>query len=69
MSSERVSCNGGIELKKDLVFVLGGEMEFSDTYKHSGHCVFSPDARFLAVTVDYRLVIRDVVSLKVRDAS
>lgn len=40
-------------------------MEFSDTYKHSGHCVFSPDARFLAVAVDYRLVIRDVVSLKV----
>ena len=41
-------------------------MEFSDTYKHSGHCVFSPDARFLAVAVDYRLVIRDVASLKVR---
>jgi hypothetical protein len=41
-------------------------MEFSDTYKHSGHCVFSPDARFLAVAVDYRLVIRDAVSLKVR---
>ena len=40
-------------------------MEFSDTYKHSGPCVFSPDARFLAVAVDYRLVIRDVVSLKV----
>ncbi|KAG0604314.1 hypothetical protein M758_10G161700 [Ceratodon purpureus] len=40
-------------------------MEFSDTYKHSGHCVFSPDARFLAVAVDYRLVIRDAVSLKV----
>lgn len=43
-----------------------GDMEFSDTYKHSGHCVFSPDARFLAVAVEYRLVIRDVVSLKVR---
>ncbi|XP_024393514.1 uncharacterized protein [Physcomitrium patens] len=40
-------------------------MEFSDTYKHSGPCCFSPDARFLAVAVDYRLVIRDVVSLKV----
>jgi hypothetical protein len=41
-------------------------MEFSDTYKHSGHCIFSPDARFLAVAVDYRLVIRDITSLKVR---
>ncbi|CAM6111970.1 unnamed protein product [Calypogeia fissa] len=40
-------------------------MEFSDTYKHSGPCFFSPDARFLAVAVDYRLVIRDVISLKV----
>lgn len=40
-------------------------MEFSDTYKHTGPCSFSPDARFLAVAVDYRLVIRDVVSLKV----
>lgn len=40
-------------------------MEFSDTYKHSGPCAFSPDARYLAVAVDYRLVIRDVVSLKV----
>ena len=40
-------------------------MEFSDTYKHSGPCAFSPDSRFLAVAVDYRLVVRDVVSLKV----
>ncbi len=40
-------------------------MEFSDTYKHSGPCTFSPDSRFLAVAVDSRLVIRDVVSLKV----
>jgi hypothetical protein len=52
-----------------LVLELGAfrirDMEFSDTYKHSGPCVFSPDARFLAVAVDYRLVIRDVVSLKV----
>lgn len=40
-------------------------MEFSDTYKHTGPCAFSPDARLLAVAVDYRLVIRDVESLKV----
>ncbi|BBN06852.1 WD repeat-containing protein WRAP73 [Marchantia polymorpha subsp. ruderalis] len=40
-------------------------MEFSDTYKHSGPCYFSPDSRFIAVAVDYRLVIRDVTSLKV----
>eukprot|EP00249_Psilotum_nudum_P019417 c27244_g1_i2 orf=626-1765(+) len=40
-------------------------MEFSDTYKHTGPCSFSPDARLLAVAVDYRIAIRDVVSLKV----
>jgi hypothetical protein len=46
-------------------------MAFSDayfsteTYKQRGPVCFSPDARFLAVAVDYRLVVRDVVSLKV----
>ncbi|ONK73503.1 uncharacterized protein A4U43_C04F32290 [Asparagus officinalis] len=40
-------------------------MEFTDAYKQTGPCCFSPDSRFLAVAVDYRLVIRDVVSLKV----
>ena len=40
-------------------------MEFTEAYKQTGPCCFSPDARFLAVAVDYRLVIRDVVSLKV----
>ncbi|EFJ17238.1 hypothetical protein SELMODRAFT_115139 [Selaginella moellendorffii] len=40
-------------------------MEFSDTYKYSGPCAFSPNARFLAVAVEARLVIRDAVSLKV----
>lgn len=40
-------------------------MEFSDTYKHTGPCCFSPDSRYLAIAVDYRLVIRDVVTLKV----
>ncbi|KAL8141458.1 hypothetical protein V2J09_014490 [Rumex salicifolius] len=40
-------------------------MEFTDPYKHTGPCCFSPNSRFLAVAVDYRLVIRDVLSLKV----
>ncbi|XP_047323921.1 WD repeat-containing protein WRAP73 [Impatiens glandulifera] len=40
-------------------------MEFTETYKQTGPCCFSPNARFLAVAVDYRLVIRDVLSLKV----
>lgn len=40
-------------------------MEFTDTYKHTGPCCFSPNARFLAVAVDYRLVIRDTLSFKV----
>ncbi|XP_057482621.1 uncharacterized protein LOC130769343 [Actinidia eriantha] len=40
-------------------------MEFTEAYKQSGPCCFSPNARFLAVSVDYRLVIRDVLSLKV----
>lgn len=41
-------------------------MEYTETYKHMGPCSFSPNARFLAVAVDYRLVIRDVLTLKVR---
>ncbi|KAK1274391.1 hypothetical protein QJS04_geneDACA012497 [Acorus gramineus] len=40
-------------------------MEFTDPYKHTGPCSFSPNSRYLAVAVDYRLVIRDVASLKV----
>lgn len=40
-------------------------MEFTDPYKQSGPCCFSPNSQFLAVAVDYRLVIRDVLSLKV----
>lgn len=40
-------------------------MEFTEAYKQTGPCVFSPDARFLAVAADYRLVIRDVLTLKV----
>ncbi|KAH7687595.1 Six-bladed beta-propeller TolB-like protein [Dioscorea alata] len=40
-------------------------MEFTDAYKLTGPCCFSPNSRYLAVAVDYRLVIRDVHSLKV----
>ncbi|KZV41070.1 hypothetical protein F511_14046 [Dorcoceras hygrometricum] len=40
-------------------------MEFTETFKQTGPCSFSPNARFLAVAVDYRLVIRDVLTLKV----
>ncbi|XXG77916.1 hypothetical protein AAC387_Pa08g1969 [Persea americana] len=40
-------------------------MEFTDAYTQTGPCCFSPNARFLAVAVDYRLVIRDVLTLKV----
>ncbi|XP_010275400.1 PREDICTED: WD repeat-containing protein WRAP73 isoform X2 [Nelumbo nucifera] len=40
-------------------------MEFTEAYKQTGPCCFSPNARYLAVAVDYRLVIRDVLSLKV----
>lgn len=40
-------------------------MDFSETYKQAGPCAFSPNARYLAVAVDYRLVVRDVLSLKV----
>ncbi|RWV98556.1 hypothetical protein GW17_00038587 [Ensete ventricosum] len=43
-----------------------GSMEFTDAYKQTGPCCFSPNSRYLAVAVDYRLVIRDVVSLKVK---
>lgn len=40
-------------------------MEFTEAYKAKGPCCFSPNARYLAVSVDYRLVIRDVLTLKV----
>lgn len=40
-------------------------MEFTDALKQTGPCCFSPDSRFLAVAVDYRLVIRDALTLKV----
>ncbi|CAI9295789.1 unnamed protein product [Lactuca saligna] len=40
-------------------------MEFTEPFKQTGPCCFSPNARYLAVAVDYRLVVRDVLSLKV----
>lgn len=40
-------------------------MEFTEAYKQTGPCSFSPNSRFIAVAVDYRLVIRDLLSLKV----
>lgn len=40
-------------------------MEFTECYKQTGPSSFSPNARFLAVAVDYRLVIRDTLSFKV----
>ena len=48
-------------------FVSGDRkgMEFTEAFKQTGPCSFSPDSRFLAIAVDYRLVVRDVVSLKV----
>ncbi|XP_031392138.1 WD repeat-containing protein WRAP73 isoform X4 [Punica granatum] len=40
-------------------------MEFTEAYKQTGPCCFSPNARYIAVAVDYRLVIRDSLSFKV----
>ncbi|KAK9699303.1 hypothetical protein RND81_08G166000 [Saponaria officinalis] len=40
-------------------------MEFTEAYKHSGPCTFSPNVRYIAAAVDYRLVIRDTISFKV----
>ncbi|KDP40396.1 hypothetical protein JCGZ_03875 [Jatropha curcas] len=40
-------------------------MEFTEAYKQSGSCCFSPNARYIAVVVDYQLVIRDTLSFKV----
>lgn len=40
-------------------------MEFTEAFKQTGPCAFSPNSSFIAVAVDYRLVIRDLLSLKV----
>ncbi|KAB2053718.1 hypothetical protein ES319_A12G206800v1 [Gossypium barbadense] len=39
-------------------------MEFTEAYKQTGPCCFSPNARYIAVAVDYRLMIRDTLSFK-----
>ncbi|XP_040947724.1 WD repeat-containing protein WRAP73 isoform X3 [Gossypium hirsutum] len=41
------------------------KMEFTEAYKQTGPCCFSPNARYIAVAVDYRLMIRDTLSFKV----
>jgi hypothetical protein len=47
--------------------VLLGQMDFSETFRFSGpKPVYSPDGRFLAMAVEYRLVLRDVETLQVR---
>eukprot|EP00899_Mesostigma_viride_P019511 jgi/Mesvir1/27561/Mv07311-RA.1 len=40
-------------------------MDFSEAHKLSGPCDWSPNGRYLATVVDYRLVIREVDSLQV----
>ncbi|CAL1390898.1 unnamed protein product [Linum trigynum] len=40
-------------------------MEFTEAYKQTGPCCFSPNSRYVAAAVDYRLVIRDTFSFKV----
>jgi hypothetical protein len=40
-------------------------MDFSETYKHSGPCAWSPDGKMLATAVEFRLVVRDTDSLQV----
>ncbi|XP_059172852.1 WD repeat-containing protein WRAP73-like [Physella acuta] len=42
-------------------------MNFSELFRQSGQlCIFSPDGKFLASAVDYRLVIRDVETLQIQ---
>nr|AGT21477.1 WD40 repeat-like superfamily protein [Tarenaya spinosa] len=40
-------------------------MEFTEAYKQTGPCCFSPNSRYIAVANDYRLVIRDTFSFQV----
>ena len=56
-----------LEAKSTPHFPFGGNrsMEFTESYKQTGPCCFSPNARFIAVAVDYRLVIRETISFKV----
>ncbi|KAL9643218.1 hypothetical protein ABK040_014675 [Willaertia magna] len=40
-------------------------MDFSEVFKYSGICKFSPNGKYLANSAGYRLVIKDVESLQV----
>lgn len=41
-------------------------MDFSESFRSSGpHPAFSPDGRFVATVVEYRLIIREVETLRV----
>lgn len=40
-------------------------MDFSEPFKCSGPCAFSPDGRFIASAAEYRLVIREALNLNV----
>lgn len=41
-------------------------MDFSDAYRCSGPApVFSPDGRFIASVAEYRLILREVESMRV----
>lgn len=41
-------------------------MDFSETYRHSGPApIFSPNGRYVAAAMEYRLVVRDIDSLQV----
>ena len=40
-------------------------MDFSELFKATRLCSWSPDGRFLANAVQYRLIVRDAVSLKI----
>ncbi|KAL8224046.1 hypothetical protein R6Q57_019521 [Mikania cordata] len=50
------------ERRMHVINARGG---IAEPFKQTGPCCFSPNALYLAVAVDYRLVIRDVASFKV----
>lgn len=41
------------------------KLDFSDSFKHSGHVKWSPDGRYVAAAAQYRLVIRDSEELQI----
>ena len=40
-------------------------MDFTEIYKQTGHCVFSPNGLYIATAVQYRLCIRDSETLAI----